>query len=516
MLASPVTSAGSFVQDYLDAFEWKQDDGRLQPMLRSDPKQEVGFAAQGESQVLFLSCPVTEVLFCGNRGGGKTVVELMDFGQHCGVGYGVAWRGVLLGKEFTRLRNCIDLSLEWFPRVFPNAVYNRSEHHWTWPDGEKLFFAQMERPEDYHKYHGWGLSWIGWDELTNWAAPDCYQKMFSTLRSTRMDMPRKVRATCNPGGAGHNWVKHRFGLPIPPGKPASRIITDDQSGVMRVAIRSDLAENRALMIADPEYISRLKASASSPHELKAWLEGSWDIVAGGMFDDLWEPAIHVVPPVPFDKIPASWRLDRSFDWGQEAPFSVGWWAQSSGEPLTWEGVKLGTVRGDLIRLGEWYGWTGQPNKGLRLVARDIAKGIVEREEKWGVRGRVRSGPADSMIWNADPRDPGQSIAGDMAKAPFGVSWEQANKRPGSRKQGWAQIRQMLKFAKPGPSGAREYPGLFISSACDQFLRCFPVTQRDSKDPDDVDTETEDHIADEVRYRCLRPRAVEKPVAHLVY
>jgi hypothetical protein len=50
-------------------------------------------------------------------------------------------------------------------------------------------------------------------------------------------------------------------------------------------------------------------------------------------------------------------------------------------------------------------------------------------------------------------------------------------------------------------GKRESPGLFISERCADTLRTLPVLPRDQKDPDDVDTEAEDHIGDEIRYRC---------------
>jgi hypothetical protein len=44
----------------------------------------------------------------------------------------------------------------------------------------------------------------------------------------------------------------------------------------------------------------------------------------------------------------------------------------------------------------------------------------------------------------------------------------------------------------------------------------PVLPRDEKDPDDVDTEAEDHVADEARYRCRRPRVVETRTPHLMF
>jgi hypothetical protein len=50
----------------------------------------------------------------------------------------------------------------------------------------------------------------------------------------------------------------------------------------------------------------------------------------------------------------------------------------------------------------------------------------------------------------------------------------------------------------------EDPGMFIFSNCTQFIRTVPVLPRDQKKTDDVDTEAEDHIGDETRYRVLTP------------
>jgi hypothetical protein len=46
---------------------------------------------------------------------------------------------------------------------------------------------------------------------------------------------------------------------------------------------------------------------------------------------------------------------------------------------------------------------------------------------------------------------------------------------------------------------RELPGLFVFNTCEQFIRTVPVLPRDEKDLDDVNTEAEDHVADECRY-----------------
>lgn len=481
-----------------------------------DQKKKVVWEPQPGSQTAFLSCPVFEVLYEGTRGPGKTDALLMDFAQHCGVGWGSDWRGVLFRQTFPQLSDVVAKTKKWFPQIFPEAVFNQTYHKWVWPDGEELLLRHMRVPDDYWNYHGHAYPWIGWEELTNWSMPGCYLRMMSCSRSTREGMPRKYRSTANPYGVGHNWVKLRFRLPASRGKVIRDSLGDDGSvEPPRVAIHGNIYENKILLDADPDYINRLRASAENEAQLKSWLEGSWDVVAGGMFDDLWSSKIHVLKPFP---IPRTWRIDRSFDWGSSKPFSVGWWAESDGCDVMTQDGRISTVRGDLFRISEWYGWNGKPNEGRRMLASEISQGIVERELKMGIRDRVRPGPADNSIFDVVN---GTSIGMDMAKpvrlpngARFpGISWERADKSPGSRKNGWQNIRRMLKSSIPPKSGVREYPGLFVFTTCDQFLRTFPVLPREEKDMDDVDTDAEDHIGDETRYRIHNgPRSVSRKLA----
>lgn len=471
--------------------EWREENGELKAFCRN---LEVVWAAQPGAQDAFLRCPVFEVLLEGNRGGGKTDALVMDFAQHCGKGFGPDWRGIIFRQTYKQLDDVVAKTKKWIPRIFPGATLNMSAMHWDWPGGERLVMSYMEREQDYWKYHGHAYPWVGWEELTTWPTDRCYKVMMSCCRSARagvvgadgkyLRMPRRYRATTNPYGVGHNWVKKRFGLPVSPGKRCGEIIED------RVAVHCSLTENQVLLAAEPEYKKRVEEAARNPSEKAAWVEGSWDIVAGGMFDDVWSPA-HSIVARPF-QIPRAWRINRSYDHGQTRPFSVGWWAESNGEPAD----GYGQVKGDLFRIREWYGWCGQDNEGLKMASAAIGRGILEREARWGIRDRVRPGPADSSIF--DDFEPGKSVAGEMERE--GVRWERADKGPGSRKQGWQRMREMMINAVPGAEGTRERPGLFIFPVCDQFIRTVPVLPRDDKDLDDVDTDAEDHIGDESRYR----------------
>lgn len=478
-----------------------------------DPQtnEAAAWAVQRGSQELFINCRTFEVLYTGNRGGGKTACLLMDFAQHVGQGLGADWKGILFRHTYRELKDVVDKSRAIFPVIWPDAKFNETKMTWTWETGEQMLLGYMEHEKDYLSYHGHAYPWIGWEELTTWPDSSCYTRMMSCCRSANPRVPRKIRCTTNPYGPGFSWVKLRFQLPLQPGQIFGALIKDDETGDRR-AINSDLRENLVLLNANPDYMKILRASARNPSELAAWLHGSWDITSGGMFDDIWLRVKDAMVLPPF-QIPPSWRIDRSFDWGSSKPFSVGWWAQSDGSTVVLPGGRLlGTLPGDIFRIKEWYGWDGKnANRGLRMLAKDISKGIIEKELNWGIHDRVRRGIADASIFDDTN---GNCIARDMEEGVEihgaryrGVYFDPADKRSGTRKQGWEQVRKMMSAVLPVDSDGkpipREEPGLFVTSECSQFIRTVPTIPRDDDDLDDVNTESEDHVADEVRYRCRK-------------
>jgi hypothetical protein len=482
--------------------------------VRKYNNKNVIWMPQVGSQERFMESPYLEALYHGTRGPGKTDGLLWSFAQHVNRGHGIAWRGVIFRQTYPQLADVVAKSEKWFRQAYPLAKFNRSAMRWEWPTGEVLMLRHMMRPADYWNYHGHEYPFIGFEELCNWPTDECYTSMFACCRSSTIGVPRMIRATTNPYGPGHNWVKERFRLWSNWWKPF--LLTDDSKDTegrlepTRAAYYGHIDENKILLLADPNYKQTIIASASNPAMAEAWLDGSWDIVAGGMFDDVWKPQFNVVPQ--FD-VPPSWRIDRSFDWGSSAPFSVGWWAESDGSDLRMrDGRVRSTVKGDLFRVHEWYGWSGRANQGLRLLAVDVAKGIIEREMQWGLRVgfgdqeriRVKSGPADNSIHDVEN---GISIGIDMTKPVRignemhkGIQWTRADKSAGSVKNGLEHMRKMMKNAHPTPGRPRELPGLFVTEECEQFVRTVPSLPRSEKDMDRVDPNAEDHVCDETRYR----------------
>ena len=328
---------------------------------------------------------------------------------------------------------------------------------------------------------------------TNWPNSDPIDKLRATLRSAH-GVPVKFRATCNPGGPGHNWVKIRY---IEPARLGHTEITDPRTGEVRMFIPARLEDNPALTESDPMYEHRLMG-AGSDALVKAWRYGDWDIVAGGFFDDVWNADIHIIDPF---EIPDTWIRSRSFDWGFAKPSSLGFWAESDGNPLP-DGRRF--PRGSLIRTNEWYtcatGPDGlaKPNEGTRSTNGSLGEGIAFRSGKTPWRGCV----ADPSIFTDDG---GESIYKQMVKGARKVHHRLVfSKADNTRVAGWQKMRDYMEEAtKSRP----ESPGLWVMETCTDFIRTVPALQRDERKPDDVDTDAEDHIADETRYRIMTKRRV---------
>jgi hypothetical protein len=462
----------------------------MAPRRTPDPSWQCLWSPQLRQQAL-LSCPVEDLLFGGARGGGKSDGLLGDFLAHEHQ-WGKYARGLLVRvQQSPDLEELEHRANELFPPL--GAKWLGRDRSWTWPSKGSLRLRAVRRVQDAQKYQGHSYTWLGGDEITQWPNPAPLDVLVATLRSVH-GVPCVARFTANPGGVGHNWVKARYIDPAPPMRPFLAKVGDDEHGQpvyrQRVFIPSRLEDNPLLTKADPLYWSRVIAAAGGRQDLiKAWRYGLWDIVAGGMFDDLWRPDVHICEPFA---LPLNWRKDRTHDWGSSAPFCTLWFAEANGEQLP-SGKSY--PRGHLFVIAEDYGWNGKPNEGLRLTATAIAERVKAAEQHMG--GKVFVGPADDPIFEVRN---GTSMADDMAKV--GIRWDRPAKGPGSRVAGWNKVRELLENACQQP---QERPGLTIFSTCRNLLRTLPVLSRSTSNPDDIEEGAEDHAADALKLRVLLPR-----------
>lgn len=491
-----------------------------------------------------LLSPCDHTLYCGSRGPGKTITQIMKFRMNVGIGYGPAYTGIILDQEFKNLNDIRKKTEEWYPKFADGCEFKRagSDYKWVWPTGEELLLRTAKTVDDYWNYHGQEFAFIGWNELTKYPNPDLYEAFMSTNRSSFLPeenpvyvdgdvlrdygklilvspkmkraqqfilprLPLQVFSTTNPFGAGHAWVKRRF---IDVGKYGQVIRTEvpiiDREDMTKkkaitksqVTLFGSFVENRYL---DDSYVAELYAQ-KDPVKRDAWLRGSWDIVAGGAIDDLWDTRKHVLPRFV---IPKSWPVDRTFDDGSTHPFAVGWFAEADGteaEIVMPDGTATTFCPepGSIIMFAEWYG--GEEigtNKGLKMSATNIAKGVIEIEtalmfNEW-IKKQPKPGPADNRIRNVINSELDTT---EKIMATQGVKWTSSDKSPGSRVIGLQLLRERLEAVLDG-----EGPGFYVMQNCVATTSLLPSLPRSSKIPDDVDTDAEDHMYDAIRYRLLR-------------
>jgi hypothetical protein len=326
----------------------------------------------------------------------------------------------------------------------------------------------MQRPEQLDDIQGHQYPEISVDECTQFA---WFAKLMDKLRGANRSphgVPTHLFATGNPGGPGHMAVKDYFRLGQGGVKPGRTWL--DSQGSSRVFIPSFLADNRILCAADPKYVRRLMG-ISDPVLRKAWLDGDWEVYIGQAFRIT---ARHVIKPIP---IPEYVPVYMTFDWGFGKPFSIGWWWVDSDDRI--------------YRCGEWYGWNGSPDEGLRLEDSIIADGIIEREHKMGISSRPIVRLAGPDCWN---RKPDYKGGGQGPSTAMVFAQKKLTLRPGdpNRELKIRAFRERIVT----PQSEIELPKLVIYSSCKQFLRTVPALAMDEDNPEDIDTEQEDHIYDE--------------------
>lgn len=434
-----------------------------------------------EKQRLFMLDTHKYIGYGGARGGGKS--------------WAVRHKAVLLCYKYPGIK--VLIVRKTYPELWDNhieplikmlkcyqedpekrlAIYNDQKKFISFQNGSKILFRYCDTDKDADRFQGIEVDVLFIDEATQ-QSESRLQKLSASVRGVN-PFPKRVYYTMNPGGEGHNWAKRLF--------IEQRYLDNEEAGQYSF-IKSLVTDNTALMKAQPDYVKQLEALPAKLRE--AWLNGNWDVYEGQFFED-FVPATHIIEP--FDLTLGErryWKIIRSYDFGYHRPFSCGWTAVSND--------------GTMYRILEYYGCNGEPNEGLRMSPDQQFKEIAEIENShpW-LKGRTIEGVADPSIWDGSR---GESVADTAAK--YGLFFA---KGINDRTAGWMQCHYRLQTDENGI--ARFY----VFSNCTEFIRTIPLLMYSDKKPEDLDTDGEDHIADEWRYACMympvlpvRPVALKKP------
>jgi hypothetical protein len=231
-------------------------------------------------QALALKSSAFELLFGGAAGGGKSDFLLMDF--YAGVmKYGKHWRGILFRQTYSELEELMKRADELYIPLGARYVATRKEY--MFKNGAFIRFRYLEHDNDVKLYQGHQYTWVGFDELGNYATDFAWRYMISRCRSAA-GVPCYMRATANPGGVGHAWIKARFIDGFEPYKTHRTVETTTGGSITitRCFIPSRIEDNPTLMRNDPGYAERLKLLPALQY--RALRKGDWDVFVGQVFD----------------------------------------------------------------------------------------------------------------------------------------------------------------------------------------------------------------------------------------
>lgn len=441
----------------------------------------------------FLTDRHRHVGYGGARGGGKswavrTKAKLLA----------VKYQGIKILIVRRSYRELINNHVNFLiPELKGIASYNKTDHVFHFFNGSEITCGYCNNDTDTLQYQGAEYDVVFLDEATQ-LQQDWIKKINLTVRGANA-LPKRTYYTCNPGGVSHAYFKRLF---------IDKAYEDGEKPEDYSFTQALVTDNDALMAMQPEYMAELQ---SLPPKLReAWLYGRWDIFEGQFFEDfIINPPVtkaaelgltqdelraqhrwcHVIEPFDLNAGERrGWKIMRSYDFGYNRPFSLGYWA------IDYDGV--------LYRIMEMYGWNGTPNEGVKWSPDEQFKRMaeLERTHPWLKGRKIVDSVADPAIWDASH---GESIAQTAAR--YGIYFSPGDNQ---RIPGWMQVHYRLQFDEEG------YARMYIFNTCSTFIRTMPMMMYSDTHPEDLNTSLEDHCPDEVRYMCMsrpvKPIIPEKP------
>lgn len=442
-------------------------------------ERTVVFAPNAGPQTDFLAANEKEVLYGGAAGGGKTMALIADPMRYFGNGN---FNGIILRRTNDELREIVWKTQELYPQAYPGSKWAEKKSQWTFPSGARIWLTYLDRPEDVLRYQGQAFSYVAFDELTQHPTSFAFDYMRSRLRTTDQTLPTFMRATTNPGGPGHGWVKKMFIDPAPENRPFNATDLDTGKPLVypesherageplftRRFIPASLYDNPYLT-ADGAYEANLLSLPEN--QRRQLLEGDWAVADGAAFPE-FKKTKHVIEPF---EIPSEWRRFRSCDYGYSSYSAVHWFA-------------IDPSYETLYCYRELY--------VSKHTGKDLGAAVMEAEKGES----ISYGVLDSSCWH-NRGQIGPSIAEEMIA--MGCRWRPSDRTAGARVAGKNQFHQRLKINEE-----TDTPGLVFFDTCRQIIADLPVIPSDPRGSDDIDPRyATDHAYDSVRYGVMsRPRA----------
>jgi len=415
-------------------------------------------------QTLLVTCPLKDIFYGGERGGGKTGGLIIDFVSHASR-YGKYARGIIFRRSYPETEDIVTQGQDLLCSI--GWEYLKGDRMFVAPDGATLRVRYLEGVEDAAVYQGQSNTWLGFDEAGSWATPEPLDLVSATLRSPH-GVPCVRRVTGNPGGVGHQWLKRRYVDPAPAGT-----VFTSEVGTQAVFIPASMEDNPSL---GEDYEQNIKAATFGNEALwKAWRFGSWDVILGAAFSN-FDPKVHVV-------------RDRPYNQGFDLVFSIDW-GYAKGAALA------AMVRTDRVEVMESL-------ELERLTAREAGTMLAT---KWGHYGQPKY-----FLYSPDMDT--ETGVGTTLTGEFLEGWHSVRKeyppmlagvqKHGSRRAKFVLMQEALLWEddrdEKGTLRQGAAPFLVMQDRARYLRESLPILPLDKKDPSDIDTKADDHGYDSLGF-----------------
>jgi hypothetical protein len=430
--------------------------------------------------VPFHASKTPNILFGGAAGGTKSHSARHDAYRHC---FAIPeFRAIVMRRTFEELkRNHLDKAraeCEKMNAFFGKDIINLvSTEHEIRVDchgrgrESKIIFGHCQNLGDEERYLGDSYDAFYPDEMATFEKKQIIG-IAGRLRSEKRGIVARLGGTSNPGGAHTLWLKQWF---IDKDEAAIRDENPRYRADRYQFLPAMLYDNPYYMDPDGTYSNyEERLFAYDPERRRQLLLGDWTALAGQFFPE-FNPHRHVaVLPIP-----PGCKIERVVDWGYDPGYGVCLWVAC-------------LPNGRLYIFYEWK-FNGATAR-QKLVASEVAARIhrYSNDEVLPLvkSRRITKSIADPSMWGSDGHT-GEDYSETFRR--YGVPLIQADN---DRVMGWGRLRHWLRDAPDG------YPWLMFHPRCETTIRTLPGLVRDKNDPDDVNTDGEDHAADCCRYTCM--------------
>ncbi len=463
-------------------------------------------------QELFLSSEVDEVLFGGARGGGKSAALIIDaalkvrkwhyegtdldmipVADKYSIDY-PEYKAIIIRRTFD------DIYMNFMPeaeKIYSKlgAVWREKKKAFIFPSGARIHLAYCDNVADVKKYIGGNFHYLGVEELNQF--PESWiRDLGGSIRSTNPELKPYKRYTTNPGGVGHVWIKKRFIDRCPPVQGRTVRVEEhnleyvelfpnapfeDEEGNSLQFIPSLVFDNPSLIDNDTRYVAYLNSLDETKREM--WLRGNWDVM-GGLFFEEFSKFHHVIDARKFSLDKDSGRIYRMVDYGTSNPFAC---IFMHVDPQGYV-----TIFDEIYETGLVPSLQAQKMRTMTnkwgLTEDDIYATIVDPSMKIKTHEYMNTLHSSLDIY----------IDNGIEHIVLGNN---------DRVQGWSTFREFLRV----PDEGRPY--LVFTSNCINCIETIPNLVKSNKNPEDVNTEGDDHAADAIRYGLMY---IDKPFIRTPY